>query len=461
MTTECTDAVNLAPRHQVATYCEQAIPAYQGNPFLEALPPIIESRAGIEALLRRELHVPTEQRAWAPGLRRHLLGTLLASYMYPLERDIAFYADFDTVLRTAYIGRNPNSPDFGWNAPSRGENLAYAAQRIMAAPNKFGAVSCRAVLGHSGLGKTKMVEEVAARYPQVILHKNLTGPFAVISQVVWMKINCPHDGSTRGFCITVLAELDRLLGTSYQQEYGKRGTVDSMTSAIARLATLHGIGVLIVDEIRNLRQAPPGGEEKMLNFFKQLGDVTRISIIAVGTAFAELVLGGDFQNARRNTGCHMLQPLGMEEFLHFSRGLLDGIVLQDAEEPDLAFFELLWDATLGIHDLVIKLFGFTQDRALELGQEKLTVDLLLDAYNRRFHLLIPHLDEMRRTRGANVMAGELSYEAPPGTAEVEQKAVTAKRSRTKRNPKLDAKEALGLLREANVFADLVPDSVEV
>lgn len=39
-------------RHAAASYLEQAIPAYRGNPYIEALPPILTEDEAIEVLAR-------------------------------------------------------------------------------------------------------------------------------------------------------------------------------------------------------------------------------------------------------------------------------------------------------------------------------------------------------------------------------------------------------------------------
>ena len=53
------------------------------------------------------------------------------------------------------------------------------------------------LMGFSGIGKSTAIEKILLLYPQVLLHENPVNRL----QVVWLKLNCPHDGSLKTLCM--------------------------------------------------------------------------------------------------------------------------------------------------------------------------------------------------------------------------------------------------------------------
>ena len=117
-------------------------------------------------------------------------------------------------------------------------------------------------------------------------------------QIVWLKLDCPFDGSIKGLCFNFFQAVDDILGTDYSRIYtGNRRTVDELIPLIARVASLHCIGVLVIDEIQHLSQAKSGGSSKMLNFFVQLVNTIGVPVVLVGTYKAMPILSGEFRQA--------------------------------------------------------------------------------------------------------------------------------------------------------------------
>lgn len=66
-------------------------------------------------------------------------------------------------------------------------------------------------------------------------------------------------------CLEYFYSIDQLLGTTYLNKHGK-GSVESMLPKMAQLALIHGLGVLVIDEIQNLNQSKSGGSQKNVKF---------------------------------------------------------------------------------------------------------------------------------------------------------------------------------------------------
>jgi len=52
---------------------------------------------------------------------------------------------------------------------------------------------------------------------------------------------------------------------------------------MARVAAIHGVGVLVIDEINRLSGSSSGGAASMLSFFVQLTNSLGIPVVLVGT----------------------------------------------------------------------------------------------------------------------------------------------------------------------------------
>lgn len=64
------------------------------------------------------------------------------------------------------------------------------------------------------------------------------------------------------------------------------------------LASIYGIGVLVIDEIQHLLHAK-NDQEEMLNFFVTLSNTVGIPTVLIGTSKAQQLFKGNFRQARR------------------------------------------------------------------------------------------------------------------------------------------------------------------
>lgn len=73
-------------------------------------------------------------------------------------------------------------------------------------------------------------------------------------QIVWLKMDCPHDGSIRGLCLNILLAVDSLVGIRYYKKNATKNP-DELLPLMAQAAAVHCLGVLIIDEIQNPQEA--------------------------------------------------------------------------------------------------------------------------------------------------------------------------------------------------------------
>lgn len=377
-----------------AVYLAQDVPAYRNNQFIEALPPILENPEIIDRM-QRLLFVSPEERAAPSHVRMHLIQDIEGNFLQPLTVHVNLFSDISILIRKGYVKRNPKNADFL-------ATLAEGHQAVRGSQpppqQTLGPGAGLTLIGMSGVGKSTSVEAVLRCYPQVISHPQLQGPLQYVLQLCWLKLSCPPDGSIKGLCLQFFAEVDRLLGTNYQELHVRsHATVEKLRVAMTQVAFVHGLGLLIIDEVQNLSEAKSGGDRLMMNFFKLLRDVMRVPLVTIGTKAAESILGGNFQNARRHAGFPVFDRMKLdEEFELFCESLFDGQYLQEPIKADREMCSLLHLLSQGITDVVVKLFIQAQSRALTTHVEKLSCELIKQVYVDSFELLHPFLEVMRQ-----------------------------------------------------------------
>ncbi|HYD30292.1 MAG TPA: ATP-binding protein [Azospirillaceae bacterium] len=306
---------------------------------------------------------------------------------------------FSALLRQGYVGRNPNTGDFLHHLQDGYERVAQRSLSASRHSTRSTAASF-ALVGCSGIGKTKSMERILGMYPQVIHHSE---PFS-LDQVVWLKLDCPYMGSPKQLCISFFKEMDVLLGTRYLPRYGAgRMSIDEMMVHMAHVANLHAVGVLVIDEIQHLRQARGAGPDALLNLLVTLVNTIGIPVIIIGTLGALPLLQGDFRQARRASGLGSLVWERLEHdssWNHFIDRMWQYQWTQEHTPLTDDIRLALYEESQGIIDIVIKLFMLAQLHIIQLRAtrgrpERLDAGLLRQTARENFHLIRPMIDALK------------------------------------------------------------------
>ncbi len=376
-----------------ADYQTVPVPGYWGNPLIEALPAILTVEETAQRL-KYEPDYDETRRGQATELRLHLLHDALR-FFQPMPIHFELEQRFSRMIRAGYQGRNPLERGFRREMETRLQATTYLTQHFNQTRSQGFTL-----LGVSGIGKTTAVEAVLSLYPQVILHREYAGqPFSHL-QVVWLKLDCPHDGSIRGLCLNFLQALDGLLETRYYPYYARNGraTTDEMLPAMARVSAIHSLGVLVIDEIQHLSEAHSGGANRMLNFFVQLVNTIGMPVVLVGTPKAQAVLTGEFRQARRGAGQGDLVWNRMQEntiWQLFVKTLWTHQFTRQPTPLTSTLSHILYDETQGITDLAVKVYMLAQIRAMTTGKEQLTEAVLHSVAVDSLRLAQPVLSALR------------------------------------------------------------------
>ncbi|MDP5032498.1 AAA family ATPase [Paraglaciecola sp.] len=393
------------PNHFVtASYSPTGVKRYDGNPFIEALPPILTvAQAGKSIKGKVEFH-PSERLA-EPKSRMHMVVSLLDDYFQPLSQHVQLQEKIDLMLRMGYVGRNISDGSLNRKLQEGYEFIKSGGDVLANFAVEKTTARSMSLIGVSGAGKSKSLERVLATYPQVIYHEQENR-----FQVTYLKIECPSNGDLESLCLNFFSAVDNLLGTDYERRYAKqRLSVPKMLALMRQTANNRAIGVLVIDEIQRLSQVRSGGKEQMLEFFVELVNTVGIPIVLVGTPKARPIFELELQSGRRSAGLGSIywetipqyvtrknERLLNPNWVRFTDNLWKYQWLRHGDDPlNDEIRECWYSLSQGVLDIVVKLFVLAQLRAIANKKERITVGILNSVYEQELKPVHPMLDALR------------------------------------------------------------------
>ncbi|WP_151704770.1 ATP-binding protein [Nitrincola alkalilacustris] len=418
----------------LAEYRTAEIQEYQGHPLINALPPI-NSPQQTAQLLSRFPRVDEAEKSLSAHIRRHAMMRILDQFLYPTKSHLQLEQMISGMLRRGYLSRNIAAIDYQRNLDDASRTDFAAIAR-----NAGNEALVSSVIGCSGTGKSTAVEAILKGYPQAIFH-----PEYQHVQLVWLKVECPHDGSVKNLCTNFFRAVDDALSTDYQQLYVKsRSSAESMLGDVARVSALHSLGLLVIDEIQHLEKSRSGGAAKMLNFFVTLTNVIKVPVLFVGTPKALELFQPTMRSARRAA------QFGSLDWGRFARTDVDGSdgewerfikrlwKLQWFKHPTPLteeMMELFWHYTQGVAHIAVSLFYLCQARAVVANREIIDRALVTKVYQEELAMIHPMIAALRSGREEQILQYDdldlpkesirnTSYSAAPIALVHEQASVT-------------------------------------
>jgi hypothetical protein len=405
-----------------ATYLEPELPKFAGNPCIEALPKINAREQALD-LMQRLPEYSDEMRLLPANLRTHMAMDVL-HFFQPLSVHLKLEGMVSRMIRDGYLSRNPLDPAHSHDIKTRLNHF----KQFKVYGEQFTPTGCGfTICGMSGVGKTTGLIRSLNLYPQTIIHTNYKGSKFTRTQFVWLILECPKDGSTKGLCTRFFKTIDYVMGgtTQYPEKYGKetRSTHELMDS-MANVAAIHQLGVLVIDEIQYLNVAKSGGAEEMLNFFVDLVNTIGLPVIIVGTYDAIPLLMTTFRQVRRGSGQGDLvwDPLPFDaDWQLFAEDLWEFQYVQNKCSLTEELSSALHEISYGIVDLANRIYLAAQVRAIENGSESITEGLLRSAYRDDFRL-VSHIIETLKT-GNELLIEKIRDIHPPPILPIQQSTI--------------------------------------
>lgn len=379
-----------------ATYTKQILKEYQNNPLIEALPPIWTVKEAIEQMSITASYDESE-RELDGSYRMHCIQRLFG-YFQPLETHIEIEQKISRCIRQGYTGRNPVKREYAAQM-QEGYQLLKNKKGIEHFSGGTSKAQGFSIIGVSGIGKSTAIERILSLYPQCIVHEEYEGKPFLTTQITWLKLDCPHDGSVKGLCFQFFEAIDMIAGTEYFRRYTKaRYTVDVLMTLVVQLSRLYHLGLLVIDEIQHLSLAKGGGSDKMLNFFVTLVNTIGIPVVMIGTSRAMNILQSEFRQARRGSGQGDVLWDNMKNDLSWKVFVGSMWRYQWTRKPVLLTDELrdsLYNESQGITDIAVKLYAMAQIDAITNGKETFNGNDVHKVAERHLGLVQPMLAALR------------------------------------------------------------------
>ena len=395
---------------------------YAGNPYVEALPPMLSGETLASALAVYPEYHETD-RDKSAGSRLQLLSNLTTVYQ-PLPMTFELYSQIYLAMQKSYAryGSVEGVKDF------------IAGYKYLAHNEPFistGGGNSFSLIGVSGLGKSTAIQHILALFPRIIQHTEYHGrPFLNV-QIPYLVVQTPHDCSVKSMCLDILLQVDEIAGTHYYEHSQKsRISTDVLVAQIAQISRCLHIGVLILDEVQNLTYGKSALGIRFLNFLVQFVNASSLSICLVGTPQVYGLLKREFRAARRATGFVLDRLDNGEEFRLLVSGLWRYQYTKNVTPLTPQILQWLYRKSQGIPDIVVKLLYFSQHHAIMSGREILDLQALEHALEANLYILddyVSHL-ENKKTRPSH----HKSY----GDIEIPQQTLRKTKGKSQKKPLL-------------------------
>ena len=382
-----------------ASYSSDGLPTfYLGNPLIEALPPI-RAREELEDLLLSKPSLNLDEIIkLPPHLRVHAIADL-DSIFIPRPELFSIESEISLMMRSSYMRRNPLNTSTIKSLYTLRQQMKIQGCASSPLP------PCLIITALSGTGKTRSIRSILSLTPQVIQHKNYKGKRLAQTQITWLSLDAPINGSPQGFLLRAFSSIDKALGisgqTSYVNQFGRaKISVDRKIEEFAQIGATFNLGLLHIDDLQRLIN---GGRQQCLqviNMIIQLANVVKVPLVFSGTYQMVRALAGSLEAARRcsSGGIEDLPLPTSDKDIHF-RLLVRALSSYQIMDKPIIFDEKihhkLYSLSLGIPAILISIVNQAQKLALRAGALSLDISHFDEAFNKHCSLLQPALNALR------------------------------------------------------------------
>lgn len=286
-------------RLEPAVYKKAILPEHQGNPLIEALP----TKKSWESVMEDFSNYPDYSEEIAdhpdPLVRDEYLNRI-EEIRQPLTDYEACFRAVERSIKKGYSAKNPLSP-------TTAQYLHYLVDERPDIEPRTGFFQPKGdgltLIGESGVGKTSMIEQVLGYFPNVIVHESYQGQqLELRKQVVWIKVDCPSNSSVRDLCEEILSMLDLTLD---REKTKPAGTIGALIRQLEQSIKSSFLGMLVIDEMQNLKFKRTGGENNLLRFLHRLVNKLGVPLFFVANPPFDQSLIKELKAARRaESGYH-------------------------------------------------------------------------------------------------------------------------------------------------------------
>ena len=378
-----------------AEYTPSKVEDYAGNPLIEALPIRLEPRP-----FRERLTVMIESE----DVSRFTLSDKEAYVnevfkMRVLSRQhLDLYYDIYAMLSNGYVHRNPNRAEVvSWSYDIADPDVSQQDVNRPFLPSVIGPSVSEALFltGFSGNGKTTMTEHILFNlFPRVVNH---TGADFEDIQVVYLKVDMPHDAVRSALIYSLLEELDYVLSnTSYgdpryrdlvKKNDGRFITIEKMKDVLLTACNRHHVGLIVLDEFQNIKVVSPIRRNEMIQLLDELSNQLFIPFIKIGTPDLLTMFPKAVHKRRLGRPVEFNCLSEPKVWSRLMEMLYNFQPLAHPIERDEKIDALMLNLTAAVPAYALGLWKETIIKAMRTGEEKISIKLIRQAFKERFPLL--------------------------------------------------------------------------
>jgi hypothetical protein len=334
---------------------------WQDNPLIAALPRLSDVPDMMRTISNRTDFNRDRALALDMLMREADLSSLKTLYV-PTVGSCGLGKRIDRMIRHGYESRNLFDIAY--------IKEIYSERRCLELQGGHGNNSGSALFveGMSGIGKSRTIDILLRRYPQVIQHSEFKGRVLGETQISWLSVDAPIGGSVQGLALRLLAAYDEATGytgtpMSLFSQYSGKGT-DATLIGFAVAARSAHLGLLHLDDFQRVLEGPQ--KVKMIYFIISLVNLIRCPLLISATpdAWRSIrVLSGQLPSKRK------LKPEDQATFEALRRLISEGKVkLERPQSPTDINFVYLTKEVLRLQWTEEKLL-FTQEVCSALYNE--------------------------------------------------------------------------------------------
>lgn len=388
--------------YEKAIYTEQQLKKYQGNPYIEALPQIIEEPAD---LIKYSTYIPEvseDDRKLSATLRAHLIDSINGFYK-PMNDHIEIEQKISRMIRNGYVNRNPYREK---RLHIDDDIIKYGIEEV-----EDSTVAELGIFGISGMGKTTIIRRILSMYPQLILHTNYKGDISLNFQIPWIKVEIQSGCRLKSLSLSILREMDNLFKEEKYYKVGKAKLEYEQTDYLKTVFDIHKVGILVIDEIQNIRGMASKESDKIMKFFVELSNIINVPLVLIGTLKALPLFTDEMKNCRRIADSEPMEKMKNDrEWKAFVKALFKLQWTRIPVEVTTELMDILYFESQGNIDIAIKLFKYAQLRAMYTGRERISKDLIISVAKDCLIPLRPLLNALKSNDAKELMKYEDLYQ---------------------------------------------------
>lgn len=374
-----------------AVYKDMPIKEYNNNPFIQALPPLMDKENIIRSLILTQ-PFSIEERKLDASIRIHLLNRVYKIFQ-PLPIHIRIWEMINSLIMQGYVARNLFDKDYRKFINESGSKFNNKIYELNSKTSFTTTASCGLIAGFSGMGKTTSINRCLSYIPEVICHNYYNNNHFNQIQLTWLRLEAPS--SLKSLAINFFLKVDKVLGTSNFKRYmSKNLSTDALLSLMSVVANDIGLGLLIIDEVQGLNR---NGVSQIMSFFTSMINTCGLPILFCGTPACYDLFSSELRIARRVTNGNIVfnNMNNDQEFRLLLKAIWRYQWVRKPVELTDGLINLFYDLTQGIIDLVLKLFVNSMKRAIESGKEEITQELIINVSREEFKFMQPMIEAVK------------------------------------------------------------------